>query len=194
MAARRRGAESDPDGLVCLGVITGVRGLRGEVRIKSFTADPADVAGYGPLRDADGARSFKLKVVGEAKGVLVARIKGIGDRDAAEALKGTRFYLERRALPAAEEDEFYYVDLIDLRADLLDGTALGTVRGVDDYGAGVVLEVAGGGKGTVMVPFTRAAVPEVDIEGGRLVIDPPPGLLEPPTAEELETAREGGGE
>ncbi|MCP5366184.1 MAG: ribosome maturation factor RimM [Hyphomicrobiales bacterium] len=203
MAARRPPSQpdsrADPAGLVCLGVVTGARGLRGEVRIKSFTAAPADIGAYGPLRDAAGGRAFRVKVVGEAKGVVVARIDGIGDRDAAEALKGTRLYLARQALPAPEEDEFYHVDLVGLRADLAGGGTLGTVRAVDDFGAGAVLEVAGGGpgsviRGTVMVPFTRAVVPVVDIAGGRVVVDPPPGLLEPAAPEDELSAREGGTE
>ncbi len=180
MAARRREQAAD---LVCLGVVTGPRGLQGEVRIRSFTADPADVARYGTLYDEAGGRSFRVRVTGRSKGQLVARIEGVEDRDAAEALKGARLHVRREALPETGEGEYYHADLIGLRAELAPGAAggpLGTVRAVYDFGAGPVLEIAGGGCGVVMVPFTRAIVPEVDVAGGRVVIDPPPGLLDAP--------------
>lgn len=180
MAARRRERAAD---LVCLGVVTGPRGLRGEVRIRSFTADPADLARYGTLCDETGGRSFRVRVTGGAKGQLVARIEGVEDRDAAEALKGVRLHVPRAALPETGAGEYYHADLIGLRAELAAGAAgeaLGTVRAVHDFGAGPVLEIAGDRCGVVMVPFTRAVVPEVDVAGGRLVIDPPAGLLDAP--------------
>ncbi len=180
MAARRRERAAD---LVCLGVVTGPRGLHGEVRIRSFTADPADVARYGTLYDETSGRAFRVRVTGGAKGQLVARIEGVDDRDAAEALKGVRLHVPREALPETGGEEYYPADHVGLRADLAAGAAgeaLGTVRAVYDFGAGPVLEIAGERCGVVLVPFTRAVVPEVDVAGGRMVVDPPPGLLDAP--------------
>ncbi len=168
---------------VRLGVIVGVRGIKGEVRIKSFTDDPVAVGAYGPLYDKTGARRFDLKVTGTQKGVVLARIDGIGDRTAAEALKKTELFVERDQLPAPEEDEFYHSDLEGLQAVMVSGERIGKVVGVFDFGAGPVVEISG----NVMVPFTRAAVPEVDIEGGKVVIDPPEGLFDPPGKEEDES-------
>jgi 16S rRNA processing protein RimM len=169
---------SEREARLCVGVVTGPQGVRGAVRVKSFTEDPADVAAYGPVEDEAGQRRFELRVVGNAKGVVVAKIAGLDDRDAAERLKGTRLYVQRSALPAPEEDEYYHSDLIGLPMALRDGTVFGTVRAVHDYGAGVSLEVAHRGGQLVMVQFTRAIVPVVDIAAGRLVIEPPEGLLD----------------
>lgn len=163
---------------VCLGIVTGAKGLRGEVRIKSFTDRPKDLTAYGPLTDEAGARTYDLRIIAMAKGQLIARIDGIDDRNAADALKGTRFYVSRGALPATETDEFYAADLVGLRAELVSGAVLGTVRGVADYGAGAVLEIAAEEGGEILVPFNRATVPHIDVAAGRLVIDPPEGLLE----------------
>lgn len=165
---------------MCVGVVTGAHGVRGAVRIKSFTANPEDVAAYGPLEDETGGRRFSLRLVGEAKGVLIGRLSGVSDRDRAETLRGLRLYLPRAALPPTEVDEFYHADLIGLHAALADGTPLGQVKAVHDFGAGDTLEIERPDAPPVMVPFTRAVVPVVDLEGGRLVIDPPPGLLDAP--------------
>src|SRR4030081_1289386 len=110
------------DQLLCVGVITGPQGVRGAVRVKSFTAEPADVAAYGTVEDEAGQRRFELRIVGSAKGVVIAKIAGLDDRDAAERLKGTRLYVQRSALPAPAEDEFYHSDLIGLPMALPDGT------------------------------------------------------------------------
>jgi len=170
----------DPAGTsrLCVGVITGAQGVRGAVRIKSFTAVPEDVAAYGPVADEAGQREFALRPVGRAKGVVIATIAGVADRDAAERLKGMRLYVARDKLPAPGEEEYYHADLIGLAAVLRDGTPLGRVRAVHEYGAGDSLEVASESGVTVMVPFTRAAVPEVDLAAGRLVIEPLDGLLD----------------
>jgi 16S rRNA processing protein RimM len=168
---------------VCVGVVTGAHGVRGAVRVKSFTAEPEDVAVYGPVEDERGDRRFTLRLVGNAKGVLIAQIAGIEDRNAAEALRGLRLYLPREALPPPGEEEYYHADLIGLAAALADGTPVGTVRAVHDFGAGDTLEIDRAAGQPVMVPFTRAVVPVVDIEGGRLVLDPPEGLLDPPKRE-----------
>ena len=152
--------------------------MRGAVRVKSFTADPEDVARYGPLEDESGERRFSLRLVGSAKGVVIARLAGVADRDRAEGLRGLRLYLARAALPPTAAEEYYHADLIGLEAALADGTALGQVRAVHDFGAGDTLEIARPEGPPAMVPFTRAIVPIVDLAGGRLVLDPPPGLID----------------
>ncbi len=159
---------------VCLGAFAGAHGVRGLVRIKSFTEVPEDVAAYGPLSDEAGDRSFRLTVTGRAKGAVLAKVEGVADRDAAEALKGVRLYVERAALPPPEEeDTFYHADLIGLRAESPQGEGLGEVIAVQDYGSGPLLEVRDQARKSAFYPFTRAVVPEVDIAGGRLVIDAP---------------------
>lgn len=168
---------------ICLGKIVGVHGVRGLVRIKSFTERPEDLVAYGPLGDKAGDRVFDVTLKGRAKGVLLAAVAGVGDRDRAKALQGTELYVERSALPALAEaeDEFYRADLIGLAAEDPQGRPLGRVRAVHNFGAGDVIELAGVPRGvpvgvpggSLMVPFTRAAVPTVDLAGGRLVVDPP---------------------
>jgi 16S rRNA processing protein RimM len=162
---------------VLVGIVTGPHGVRGAVRIKSFTARPEDVARYGPLADAAGRR-FALRLVGAAKGVLIGRLDGVENRDAAAALRGHHLYLPRSALPPVAADEFYHADLIGLDAVLGDGTVLGRVRAVHDFGAGDTLEIERHQAPPAMVPFTRAVVPLIDLDRGRLLIDPPPGLLD----------------
>ena len=184
--AKREAAREAPEGFLCVGVITGAKGLRGEVRVKSFTEAPEDLAAYGPVSDATTTRTFRVKVVGTAQGQVTARLSGIDDRTAAEALKGLRLYVPRTALPAPDEDEFYHADLVGLSVELTGGEALGTVKAVHDYGAGTSLEVTGGSRGLVMVPFTKAVCPVVDLTAGRVVVDPPLGLLEAPEPEPRE--------
>ena len=161
------------DSRICVGAVAGAHGVRGLVRVKSFTETPADIAAYGPLSDADGTRCFSLEVTGSAKGVLLARIEGVGDRDAAEALKGTELFVGRNALPQAAEDEFYHTDLIGLSAVLADGSPYGTVRALHEFGAGDMIEIILDGGGVSVLPFTRAVVPEIDLDGGKIMIVPP---------------------
>lgn len=178
------GNTSEPgQGAVCVGVITGAKGVKGRVRIKSFTEDPAKVAAYGPVSDEAGGRRMQLKVEQVSKATVTARIAGIDDRTAAEALKGCRLYVDRDRLPPPDEDEFYYCDLIGLCAELADGEKLGPVCAVHNFGAGDVLEIDRiGHKGTVMVPFTREIVPVIDFEARVVRITPPKGLLDTGTA------------
>lgn len=173
-ATGRRGR--DAADRVCVGAITGARGLKGEVRIKSFTAEPEDVAAYGPVSDKAGRRGFEIVIIGRVKGALVARIKGVDDRDAAEALKGTELYVLRSALPEPEAGAYYHADLKGLKVETRDGAALGSVKAVHNFGAGDVLEVAGGTGRGFMVPFA-AGVVSVDLESGRITVTPPAGLL-----------------
>lgn len=163
---------------VTLGVIVGVHGVRGQLRVKSFTEVPEDIAAYGPLKDVAGKR-YELQVTGAAKGVLLVRIAGVGDRTAAEALKGAELLIDRDLLPEADEDEFYHADLIGLRAELVGGELLGEVAAVQNFGAGDLLEIRlDGSRKTVLVPFDGTSVPEIDLDAGRLVVDPPAGLLD----------------
>lgn len=166
-----------PEARVLLGEIVGVHGVQGQVRIRAHTGDPLDVAAYGPLTAEPGGRALALEDVREVKGgVVVARVPGVADRDAAAALKGLRLYVLRSALPAPDAEEFYHADLEGLRAELAEGGVLGRVRRVVNFGAGDMLEIEREG-GSVLVPFTRAVVPTVDLAGGRVVVDPPAGLL-----------------
>lgn len=167
------------DGLIPVGVIGAARGLKGDLRVKSYTADPRAIGSYGPLTNASGSEVFKVKVIGEQKGVLLVRIKGVEDRNGADAMKGQTLYIERDRLPKPDEDEFYFMDLVGLDAELGDGSPFGQVVDADDYGGGPFLEVASRDHGRVLIPFTKACVPNVNITGKKVVIDPPPGLLEP---------------
>jgi 16S rRNA processing protein RimM len=165
---------------VCVGVIVGVHGVRGVVRIKPFTDEPEAVGDYGPVADESGRHSYTLTVHGLHKGTVLAEIAGIADRETALALKGTRLYVPRESLPEVEDDEtFYHADLIGLSVVDRDGTDLGRVVAVQDFGAGDLLEIAAPDGGEWLLEFTRAAVPEVDLDRGRIVADPPPEADEP---------------
>lgn len=153
--------------------IGGAHGLRGEVKLKSFTADPMAVSDYGPLTTADGSASFEIESLRPGKGHLIARFRGIGDRNMAERLANVRLFVPRERLPPLEADEFYHADLMGLVAVTADGTEVGTVVAIHDFGAGDILELqprAGGT--TIMLPFTAAFVPCVDIASGRIVVAP----------------------
>ena len=158
---------------ILVGSIAGAHGVRGQVRIKSFTDDPAAVAAYGPLSDESGQRRFDVRVTGHVKGGVIARIEGVADRSAAEALRGLRLYVPRAALPATQADEYYRVDLIGLEAELADGSRFGRIVDVQNYGAGDVLEIERPDGGTELLPFADRIVPVVDLAAGRVVVDPP---------------------
>jgi 16S rRNA processing protein RimM len=175
---RGEGRGEGPALRVCLGVVTSPHGVQGAVRIKSFTEVPEDVARYGPLSDQSGRRHFEVQILGIAKGVVIARLSGVEDRNQAEGLRGVRLYLPRSALPQTEAEEYYHADLIGLEAVLGDGTPVGRVRAIHDFGAGDTLELVRPGAPPIMVPFTRAVVPTVELAAGRLVLEPPPGLLD----------------
>jgi 16S rRNA processing protein RimM len=162
-----------------MGVIVGVHGVRGEVRVKVFTSEPEAIGAYGPLTDGSGIRSFKLKFLRQTKGVVIARIQGITDRDAAEALKGTELYTDRGSLPETEDDDtFYHADLVGLKAEDMDGNPVGQVVAVFDHGAGDVLDIRTIADGRLIsLPFTREVVPVVDVAAGRLAVNMPEGLL-----------------
>jgi 16S rRNA processing protein RimM len=166
-------------GRVLLGVVAAPHGVRGLVRIKSFTEDPMAIGAYGPLSDESGKKQYRVEALSAVKGAVLARIEGVADRTAAEALRGLRLYVERSALPATGEREWYEADLIGLAAVGRDGRDWGKVLAFHDFGAGRTMEVSGGeaSRSPVMLPFTDAAVPEIDVEGGKVVVDPPAGLL-----------------
>ncbi len=156
---------------VCVGVITGAHGLKGLVRVKPFTESPEGVAAYGPVQSEDGHRRFEIDVANRTgKGQVLVRIAGVTSREGADALKGERLYVDRDCLPPPEEDEFYHADLVGLAVVLEDGSPLGGVRAVHEFGAGVVVEIVDDSGALLTVPFTRAAVPEIDLAGGRLVV------------------------
>ena len=159
---------------ICVAQIGGAHGIRGEVKLKSFTADPLAVKHYGVLESEDGAASFEIEALRPAKGYLVARLRGVRDRNAAEQLTNLRLFVPRERLPPPAADEFYHADLIGLAAVTTAGVEVGTVVAVHNFGAGDILELrppAGGM--TIMLPFTDAFVPRIDIAGGRIVVEPP---------------------
>lgn len=158
--------------LVCVAKVTGAHGVRGAVRLRCFTEAPQNVAAYGPVCDHAGRELFALTVTGPAKGGVIARVVGIEDRDAAEALAGLALYIPRDRLPEPDEDEFYEGDLIGLTAVDCSGAPRGRVVAVHDFGAGEIVEIAGDGE-SLMLPFTRESVPEIDLTARRVVIDPP---------------------
>ena len=166
-------------GRVLLGVVAAPHGVRGLVRIRSFTDDPMAIAAYGALSDETGKKQYRVEALSAVKGAVLARIEGIADRTAAEAVRGLRLYVERSALPATGEQEWYEADLIGLAAVGRDGRDWGKVLAFHDFGAGRTMEVSGGGasRSSVMLPFTDEVVPEIDVEGGKVVIDPPAGVL-----------------
>jgi len=157
---------------ICLGVVTGSFGVRGEARIKSFCADATAIGDYGPLSDETGQHSYKLTIQRPVKEGFAVRLSGISTKEQADALKGTRLYAPRSALPDLPDDEYYYTDLIGL--DVMDtgGEKIGKVSAIHDHGAGDILEIAlNRGAGSTLVPFTQAIVPTVDLASGRLIVD-----------------------
>lgn len=159
---------------ICVGQFAGSHGVRGLMKLRSFTAEPADIMTYGPLSDENGARRFTVTLQGMVKDNFLAKVDGVASREQAQALAGMRLYVDRDALPATEdEDEFYHADLIGLRAELADGTVYGTVKAIYDFGAGDVLEVRTADGPLEMLPFSKACVPVVDVRGGRIVVDLP---------------------
>jgi len=163
---------------ICVGAIAGAFGVRGDVRLKSFCAQPEAIAAYAPLFTEDGTRSFTIKLLGSVPNGFSARVGGISTREEAEALKGTRLFADRSKMPPPEDDEFYHVELIGL--DVIDagGTLLGKIAAVLNHGASDILEVRGPNlPETLLLPFTKAVVPTVDIAGGRVIVDLPEGVL-----------------
>ena len=164
---------------VCVGAIAGAFGVKGEVRLKSFCAEPEAIATYGTLTSEDGKSSYDVKLTGAAKNGFIAKLSGVASKEAADRLRGVRLYAPRDRLPELPDDEFYHADLINLTVLDTGGKELGKVRAVLNHGAGDLLEVHGPGlKSPVLLPFTKAAVPTVDLTSGRIIADPPEGLCE----------------
>ena len=164
---------------ICIGAVAGAFGVRGELRLKSFTATPEDIATYGPVTSEDGAQSYTITLTGQAtKGALIARLSGIATKEQADALRGLRLFVDRDRLPTLPDDEYYHADLIGLEVFDTGGTSLGRVKSVLNHGASDILEIHGPGlKSTVLLPFTLEAVPTVDLASGRIIADPPEGLF-----------------
>ena len=163
---------------VIVGAIGGAFGVHGEVRLKSYCAEPAAIADYAPLFTEDGRSFAQIILTGQAKNGFTARIDAITSKEEADQMRNTSLFADRAVMPETEDDEYYYTDLIGLDVVDTGGTALGTVKNVMDHGAGDLLEITVPGTSeTVLLPFTQAAVPTVDIKSGRIVADPPEGLF-----------------
>lgn len=171
-----------PD-FVCVGAIAAAHGIRGEVKVKSFTADPLDVGAYGPLT-TDRGLVLKLKPLREQGDGVIARVDGIEDRNAAEALRGLKLFVPRAQLPETQdEDEFYHADLLGLGVEDQSGVKIGRIRSIQDFGAGDMLEITLEQGGSAFLSFTREMVPTVDIKAGRVIAVPPEGWLDEPARE-----------
>jgi 16S rRNA processing protein RimM len=158
---------------ICIARIGAAHGVRGAVKLWTFTEDPLAVMSYGALLTKDGARSFEVATAREAKGHLVATLKGIATREDAERLNGVELYIARDKLPATEQDEYYHADLIGLAAVNAAGESLGRVIAIHNFGAGDIIEIAPPQGATMLLPFTNAVVPTVDLGGRRVVIELP---------------------
>ncbi len=158
---------------ICVARIGAAHGVRGAVKLWTFTEDPLAVKRYGPLVTKDGARSFEVATAREAKGHLVATLKGIATRKEAERLNGLELYVAREKLPATDENEYYHADLIGLAAVSAANEPLGRVTAIHNFGAGDIIEIAPPHGATMLLPFTNAVVPTVDLAGGRVVIELP---------------------
>jgi 16S rRNA processing protein RimM len=158
---------------ICVARIGAAHGVRGAVKLWTFTEDPLAVKRYGPLLTKDGARQFEVTHAREAKGHLVATLKGIATREAAEKLNGIELYIARDKLPATDEGEYYHADLIGLAAVNAADEPVGRVIAIHNFGAGDIIEIAPPSGATMLLPFTNAVVPTVDLARGRVVIELP---------------------
>ena len=164
---------------VCVAAIAGAFGVRGEVRLKSFTSDPEACATYGPLSDDNGDHAYSVHIIQAIKGGFAARLSGVTSKEDADALRGVRLYAPRDALPTLPDDEFYHADLIGLEAYDTGGAKIGRVKAVLNHGASDLLELdRGRGIQSVLVPFTQTIVPNVDLSAGKVIVDPPEGLFD----------------
>ena len=181
---------------VCVGAVIGAHGVKGGLRVKSFTAEPLDIGSYGPLSDEEGERTFTIRslVPGAKPGVVLVKFEGVKGRDAAETMQGRRLYVPRNALPELEEEAYYHADLVGLKVELVSGEDFGKVISVHDFGAGDVLEIEPLSGSSVMLPFTKAVVPTVELAKGRLVVELPEGWLNPAKPDLMEDDDEDVGE
>lgn len=156
---------------ICLGAIVGVHGIRGEVKVKSFTENENNLTSYGLLSDESGNRKFELKIVGHSKELLRVKVKGVEDRNVAESLIGTGLYIERTKLPSTDEDEFYHTDLIGLMALDAQGNKVGVVNALYNFGAGDLIEIKTPENRLEMLPFTKAFVPDINLKDGFIIVE-----------------------
>jgi 16S rRNA processing protein RimM len=181
---------------VCVAQIIGSHGVHGRLRVKSFTADPDALFDYNPLTDETGTRQFTLRMTGMGKDHLLVEASGVKGRDAADALKGVRLFVDRDRLPAIEDaDEFYHTDLIGMVTvtESPEGdVAFGTIKAIHDFGAGDMLEINHVSGKTVFIPFSRACVPLIDVKASRVVVEPPVNLFTPARPDPEELAEMGG--
>ncbi|PVA07590.1 ribosome maturation factor RimM [Thalassorhabdomicrobium marinisediminis] len=167
------------DDTIVVGVLSGSFGVQGDVRLKSFCAEPEAIADYTPLTRADGREIATIVIKGQTKGSLIARVDGIATKEEADALRGMEVFARRDQLPSLPDDEFYHADLVGCMTYDTGGAELGRVKAVQSNGADDLLEVVSPRHSdTVLVPFTKAIVPTVDLASGRIVIDPPQGLFD----------------
>ena len=161
-----------------IGAVASAHGVRGQFKVKPFTAAPRDIAAYGPVWAGD--RQLTLQIKGRtANGLVIVAAVGVSSRDAAEALRGTALQVDRSALPNAGRDEVYHADLLGLAVETIDGTPLGEVIGLHDFGAGELIELRPPTGSTLLLPFGGKGLVEIDLEGGRVVLDPPAEFLDP---------------
>lgn len=177
-----------PQNPILLGVVGGAHGIKGEVRIKSFTEDPTDIKAYGPLFDARGNR-FTIRTARVQKNVVVATIAEVTDRNAAELLNGTELFVDRSVLPEDDEDAFFQADMVGMTVETVGGEPVGTVIAFHDFGAGEVVEIKPERGPSVMIPFSEAAVPEIDVDRRVMVVEPVAAGLVGLSAEDEAEAR-----
>ncbi len=167
---------------ICVGTFAGAHGVKGLVRLRSFTEEPEAILAYGPLSDEGGKRVFAVRLKSSANDHFIAEVEGVTGREEAEALRGVKLFVLRAALPKLKKREYYEADLVGLAAEDKKGKACGKVAAVHNYGGGPFLEIVTAG-GNFMLPFTKTCAPEVEVEEGRIVIDPPPGWMDAGAAE-----------
>ena len=166
------------DEFICVGAVMGAFGVRGEVRIKSFCSVPEAIETYSPLSNEDGTQTYSLHLIKAIKNGFSVRLGGVETKEDADAIKGLRLFARRDQLPSLPDDEFYHTDLVGLEVYDTGGTLLGRVKSVQNHGASDLLEITGvGSSSAVLLPFTLAAVPTVDLAGGRIIADPPDGVF-----------------
>ncbi|MAI59115.1 MAG: 16S rRNA processing protein RimM [Rhodobacteraceae bacterium] len=167
-----------PDAMIFVGALTGAFGVKGEVRLKSFTSSPEAIADYSPLFNEDGTKSFNVILTGQIKNAFSARLSGVKSKEQAASMRGLRLFVPRNRLPQLPNDEFYYADLFGLAVFDCGGQSLGHIEGVQNHGATDLLEIKRVDfSQTVLIPFTRLNVPTVDLKSGKVIIDPPDGLF-----------------
>ncbi len=167
------------EAMIIIGALAGAFGVKGEVRLKSFTSDPEAIEKYSPLFTEDGSRVFEVRLTGQLKNMLSAKLSGVHTKEQADSLRGLQLFVPRSKFPQLTDDEFYYADLVGLHVVNAAGAELGQIKAVQNHGATDLLEILTEGEDqSVLLPFTRINVPTVDIGAGKIIIDPPDGLFD----------------